>query len=145
MALTDPLPDLLEILESIGQGGLRLASIDATEGAAGNITVCVGWPLEVRRHFPIREEIELPLPAPHLAGRRLIVTGSGRRLRDIAQRPLANLGVVIVDEAGLRGILHTSYDRLFAGLTSEWNSHLAVHDDTVARTGTNYHAVVQTP
>ena len=25
---------------------------------------------------------------------------------------------------------------------SEWNSHLAVHDDTVARTGTNFHAVV---
>ena len=27
-------------------------------------------------------------------------------------------------------------------LTSEWNSHLAVHDDTVGRSGTNFHAVV---
>jgi rhamnulose-1-phosphate aldolase len=142
MALTEPLPDLLEILESIGQGGQRLASIDATEGAAGNISVCVGWPIEVRRHFPISEQIELPLPAPHLAGHRLVVTGSGRRLRDIAQRPLANLGVVVVEEDGRRGVLHTSHERLFAGLTSEWNSHLAVHDDTVARTGTNFHAVV---
>ena len=33
-------------------------------------------------------------------------------------------------------------DRLFERLTSEWNSHLGVHDDTVARTGTNFHAVV---
>lgn len=142
MALTDPLPGLEEILGSIGQGGQRLASIDATEGAAGNISVCIGWPIEVRRHFPVREEIELPLAAPNLAGHRLIVTGSGRRLRDIEQRPLANLGVVVVHEGGVRGTLHTSHERLFTGLTSEWNSHLAVHDDTVERTDTNFHAVV---
>lgn len=142
MALTEPLPGLEEILESVGQGGQRLASIDATEGAAGNISVCVGWPLEVRRRFPIEESVELPLPAPHLAGHRLIVTGSGRRLRDIGRQPLANLGVVIVGQDGTRGVLHTAHERLFVTLTSEWNSHLAVHDDTVARTGTNFHAVV---
>ena len=142
MALTDPLPSLDEILESIGLGGQRLATLDATEGAAGNISVCVGWPLEVRRQFPIAETIELPLPAPHLAGHRLIVTGSGRRLRDLGRRPLANLGVVIVDRSGTHGVLHTAYERLFTALTSEWNSHLAVHEDTVERTGTNFHAVV---
>jgi rhamnulose-1-phosphate aldolase len=142
MALSEPLPTLDEFLDSIGVGGQRLATLDATEGGAGNISVCVGWPIEVRRHFPIAETIELPLPAPHLGGHRLIVTGSGRRLRDIGRQPLANLGAVSVDPTGTHGVLHTAPERLFTTLTSEWNSHLAVHDDTVARTGTNFHAVV---
>ena len=53
MPLTDPLPSLEEILDSIGTGGVRLAGIDATEGGAGNVSVCIGWPIEVRRQFPM--------------------------------------------------------------------------------------------
>ena len=142
MALSEPLPSLDEILESIGVGGQRLATLDATEGAAGNISVCVGWPVEVRRHFPIAETIELPVPAPHLAGHRVVVTGSGRRLRDLGRRPLANLGVVVIDPGGTQGVLHTAHERLFTTLTSEWNSHLAVHQDQVARRGIDFQAVV---
>ncbi|MCJ7710838.1 MAG: class II aldolase/adducin family protein [Chloroflexi bacterium] len=142
MSIKEPLPELSDILVSIGEGGLRVAQIDAGEGAAGNISVCVGWPIDPRRHFPVIEEIPLPVPAPHLVGRVVIVTGSGRRLRDIAADTAANLGAVRVLPGGETGLLHTSPRRLFDHLTSEWNSHLAVHDDTVARTDTNYHAVV---
>jgi rhamnulose-1-phosphate aldolase len=142
MALKEPFPGLGEILVSIGEGGKRLATIDAAEGAAGNISVCIGWPLDVRRRFPVAEEISLPQPAPHLAGRIVIVSGSGRRLRDIEADPAANLGAVVVGDDGATGVLHTATRRLFERLTSEWNSHLAVHDDTVERTGTNFHAVV---
>jgi rhamnulose-1-phosphate aldolase len=142
MAIKEPFPELDELLASIGEGGQRIATIDAAEGAAGNISVCIGWPVEIRRRFPVVEQIPLPQPAPHLAGRVIIVTGSGRRLRDIAADPAANLGIVRVDDDGATGTLHTSPGRLFDHLTSEWNSHLAVHDDTVERTGTNFHAVV---
>ncbi len=142
MALSEPLPELAEILVSIGEGGRRVAAMDAGEGAAGNISVCLGWPVEVRRRFPNQEPIELPVPAPHLAGHTVIVTGSGRRLRDLAMDPVANLGAVRVAADGVTATLHTAPTRLFERLTSEWNSHLAVHDDTVARTGTNFHAVV---
>ncbi len=142
MAIGEPYPDLDEILASIGAGGKRVAAIDAGEGAAGNISVCIGWPVELRRRFPVAEEIALPVPAPHLAGKILIVTGSGRRLRDIGADPTANLGAVRVAGDGATGTLHTSPRRLFERLTTEWNSHVAVHDDTVERTGTNFHAVV---
>jgi ribulose-5-phosphate 4-epimerase/fuculose-1-phosphate aldolase len=142
MTLTEPYPSIDEILASIGEGGRRVATMDAGEGAAGNISVCVGWPLEIRRQFPIVEPIELPVPAPHLAGHIVIVTGSGRRLRDIATNPVANLGAVSIALDGMSATLRTAPTRLFERLTSEWNSHLAVHDDTVARTGTNFHAVV---
>lgn len=142
MGLTQPYPELGEILVSIGEGGRRVAGIDAGEGAAGNISVFVGWEMDPRRQFPIAEEIALPVPAPRLAGGLLIVTGSGRRLRDIATDPAANLGAVRVGPGGTGGTLFTSPGRLFERLTSEWNSHVAVHDDTVARTATNFHAVV---
>jgi rhamnulose-1-phosphate aldolase len=142
MPLSEPLPSLEEIFESIGSGGQRLAAIDATEGAAGNVSVCIGWPIEVRRHLPIAETIELPVPAPNLVGHTVIVTGSGRRLRDLGRLPVESMGAVMVDADGTHGTLHTAAGRLFAMLTSEWNSHLAVHDDVVARTGTNFHAVV---
>jgi rhamnulose-1-phosphate aldolase len=142
VTLKEPYPELSELLGSIGEGGRRVAAIDAGEGAAGNISVCVGWPMDPRRTFPVEEEISLPVAAPSLVGHVVIVTGSGRRLRDIGTDPAANLGAVRVLPGGERGILHTSPRRLFERLTSEWNSHLGVHDDTVARTGTNFHAVV---
>jgi rhamnulose-1-phosphate aldolase len=142
MPLTAPLPGLDELLASMGEGGRRIALIDAGEGAAGNISVCAGWPIEVRRRFPVSEPIDLPVPVPHLAGHTILVTGSGRRLRDIGASPAANIGAVVIEEDALTATLWTAHGRLFERLTSEWNSHLAVHDDTVGRTGTNFHAVV---
>ncbi len=142
MSVREPYPELDELLAAIGEAGRRIAAIDASEGSAGNISICVGWPLDPRRHFPAAEEIPLPVPAPQLAGRLVIVTGSGRRLRDIAADPAANLGIVRVNPDGVTGTLHSSPLRRFENLTSEWNSHLAVHADTVERTGTNFHAVV---
>ena len=113
MALSEPFPDLDEIIASIGAGGGHVAAIDASEGAAGNISVCIGWPVEVRRRFPIVEEMQLPQPAPHLAGHVVIVTGSGRRLREIQVDPVANLGVVRINADGTTGTLHTAPTRLF--------------------------------
>jgi rhamnulose-1-phosphate aldolase len=142
MALDQPFPDLDELLVMIGDAGQRLADINAIEGAAGNISLLVGWPLEVRRRFPNTEALELPHAVPELAGCRVIVTGSGRRLREVHHKPAANLGVVVVDEGGRTGTLHTAPARLFARVTSEFNSHLAVHQDEVRRTRTNFHAVI---
>ena len=53
MSVKEPFPDLSEILVSIGEAGSRLAAIGASEGGAGNISVSVGWPLEIRRQFPV--------------------------------------------------------------------------------------------
>jgi len=140
--VAEPYPELDELLLTIGEAGATLAGINASEGAAGNISVLVGWPMEVRRRFPLVEPFELPVPAPALAGRIVIVTGSGRRLRDLVADPVDNLGVVVVGPDGRSATLRTSPRRLFASLTSEFNSHLAVHQDFVARTGTNFNALI---
>ncbi|NTU81132.1 MAG: rhamnulose-1-phosphate aldolase, partial [Chloroflexales bacterium] len=131
-----------ELLTNIGEAGLRAAGINASEGAAGNISLYIGWPIEVRRRFPLAEPFALPAPAPALAGGLVIVTGSGRRLRDIHTHPDANLGVVAIDADGRGARLYTSPRRLFQRVTSEFNSHLAVHQDQVARSGTNFHALI---
>lgn len=137
-----PNPDLEEILAAMGTAGDRVAHMDASEASAGNISVFMAWNPEVRRRFPLAEEIVLPLPAPALAGTTLLVTGSGRRLRDIQRDPEANVGAVLVHEGGLTATLHTSPRRLFKNLTSEFNSHLAVHQDQVSSRGLTFHAVV---
>src|SRR4029079_107379 len=63
-------------------------------------------------------------------------------LRDIQRDPAANLGAIRINADGATGLLHTSPRRLFERVTSEFNSHLAVHQDQVARTGTNFHALI---
>ncbi len=119
-----------------------MAEIGASEGAAGNISVYAGWSLEVPSLFPLVEEIALPVAAPALAGGVLLATGSGTRLREVYERPLENLGVAQIDPDGVHARLYTAPSRLFTRLTSELNSHLAVHNDHVAVTGTNYSALV---
>jgi rhamnulose-1-phosphate aldolase len=41
--LTPPFPELDDLLHMIGQAGRHLAEIEASEGAAGNISVCLRW------------------------------------------------------------------------------------------------------
>ncbi|NCT89446.1 rhamnulose-1-phosphate aldolase [Cellulomonas sp. APG4] len=142
MPVAEPYPELDELLRSMGAGGHRISEIDASEAGAGNISVYVGWNLELRRRFPQQAEIDLPLPAPALAGRTLLVTGSGRRLRQIHEDPEAAVAGVRVHEGGLTATVFTSPRRQFTRLTSEFNSHLAVHQDQVARRGIDFQAVV---
>ena len=140
--LESPFPEFDEMLIMIGEAGRRLSEIEASEGAAGNISVYIGWPVEPRRKFSVMETIDLPQPVPGLEGKTFLVSGSGRRLREIILDPVANLGCVVVQEGGLRASLYTASGRMFERLTSEFNSHLAVHYDQVLHSGTNFHALI---
>ena len=140
--LHPPYPELDDLLRMMGEAGRHLAGLGASEGAAGNISVCVHWPLEVRGRFPVTEVIELPRPVPELAGATLLVTGSGRRLREIIDEPPAHLACIVVNDGGQTGTLHSGLQRRFERVTSEFNSHLAVHYDQMVTTWTNFHAVI---
>jgi rhamnulose-1-phosphate aldolase len=140
--LQAPYPELDDLLEMMGEAGRHLAEIEASEGAAGNISVCLRWPMEPRTRFPLVDEISLPQPVPELAGATFLVSGSGRRLREIIDEPTANIACLVVNEDGLSGRIYTSHQRRFEHVTSEFNSHLAVHYDQMVSSGTNFHAVI---
>src|SRR5215208_5699491 len=126
-----PHPEFDDLLEMMGEAGRRLSDIEASEGAAGNISVCLRWPIELRTRFPLVDELELPQPVPELAGATFLVSGSGRRLREIIDEPTASIACIIVNEGGRTGKLYTSHHRRFERVTSEFNSHLAVHYDQI--------------
>lgn len=142
MGVSAPYPDMDELMGLIGQAGRRLAEVDASEGSAGNISIFAAWPLEPNREFPLAETIPLAEPAPELVGGSFLVTGSGRRLREVRDDPPANLGFLSVDEGGSTATLRSSPRRLFANLTSEFNSHLAVHLDQIRLSGSNFSALI---
>ena len=135
-------PTIDALLKDMGAVGARICDIQASEAGAGNISVYIGWDVDVNMHFPITEKIDLPLPAPALAGHTIIATGSGRRLRQIGDDPEAALAAIVIDEGGTTATMCTSPRRHFEKLTSEFNSHLAVHQDQVERRGIDFQAVV---
>ena len=50
--LNPPYPELDTLLDMIGEAGRHIAEIEASEGAAGNISICLRWPIEVAQPFP---------------------------------------------------------------------------------------------
>ncbi|MCI7455981.1 class II aldolase/adducin family protein [Actinomyces urogenitalis] len=135
-----------EILSQMGAAGRRLDHMGAVEAGAGNISVSVDASAEelgLAERFPqVHPGTELPLAAPALAGRTVLVTGSGCRLRDVAASPEANVSAFVVDEGGLTGTWYTHPDKAYVRPTSEFNSHLAVHNDQVATRGVSFQAVI---
>src|SRR5512132_1955127 len=131
-----------QLLKEMGEVGKRLSEMGATEGAAGNISICLRDTVEIREFFPQLTMVDLPVPAPDLVGATILATGSGRRLRDIADDPTANLAAIIVEPGGKTGRMFTSVDCPFKRVTSEFNSHLAVHHDQMRSRPIKSHAIV---
>ena len=131
-----------QLLCELGQVGKHVSDIGAAEGAAGNLSVCFREPLSVSSCFPDLQMIELPVPAPELAGATIIVTGSGRRLRDILRAPTANLACIVVEPGGRMGRMLTAPGCQFTRVTSEFNSHLAVHHDQMRSKDIRLHAIL---
>lgn len=135
-------PKVEQLIREMGEAGKHLSEIGASEAAAGNLSICVRESLEVRELFPQMTLVDLPTPAPDLVNATLIVTGSGRRLREIAAAPTANLACFIVEPGGKTGRLFTSPEAHFKRVTSEFNSHLAVHHDQMRTRPVGLHAII---
>lgn len=132
-----------EILASMGAAGARLDHLGAVESAAGNISVSIReTPADLDEFFPETGTIDLPVEVPGLAGWTFFVTGSGSRLRDLAVDPAAQVSVLIVNEGGKTAVWRTNPNRTFDHPTSEFNSHLGVHEDQVARRGLDFQTVI---
>ena len=130
------------IFAAFADAGQRLCELGASEGASGNLSVCLRGTLAPHGEWTVVEDIELPLEVPGLAGAHVVVTGSSTRSRDLAKDPVNNLGMLEVQPGGARARLLSSPHRTFARITSEFNSHLAVHSDHLSHGSEAFHAVV---
>lgn len=126
------------IVTEMGDAGVRMSQIDAAEGAAGNISVFQRH-IDPSAAFEPRGTIPLPVDVPHLSGGWVVVTAAGRRLRDIGDVPQGTLCVLHIAAGGEHADLYAAPG---TRPTSELNTHLAVHNDHVARRDVAYHAVV---
>jgi len=134
--------ELDDWITSLAEAGWRMAEIGASEGAAGNLSACLNAQVELAPRLPICKPYSLPVAVPALAGMTVLVSGSGRRLREIKQAPYENLGAVVVGPDGLNGWLHTAACCLFVRPTSEFNSHLMVHQDQMQRAPSPSHVLI---
>lgn len=130
---------LKEILWEIGDVGRRMAQINAAEGAAGNISVFLREIPEMDSRFRSRGSIALPISVPALTDGWLLVSGSGRRLRDIARNPDMMLCLLHIQNSGEQATIYAAAD---LKPTSEFNSHLAIHNDQVSRRSLAHHTIV---
>lgn len=132
-----------EVLSSIGAAGSRLDHIGACEAGAGNISVAVREkPADLGDVFEQSSRIDLPVPVPGLAGWTVFVTGSGCRLRETESSPQATICAVVIDDDGASGEWRTSAEASFTRPTSEFNSHLGVHEDQALTRGVRFQAVI---
>lgn len=124
------------LLKDFGAAGARLDHLAAVEAGAGNMSACLAADIEVPASFEkLDDAFQLPLAAKPLEGHTVLVTGSGCRLRDLDTEPEVNLSILKVNEGGETAQWFAHPNRHFQKPTSEFNSHLAVHSDTVDRTG----------
>jgi rhamnulose-1-phosphate aldolase len=127
------------MLREIGDTGEQMTVLGADEGSAGNISVFVRAIEGIDEHFWDHGVMDLPVACPALQGGWLVVTGTGRRMRDLSQDPEATLLILEILEGGRRATIYTASN---VKPTSELNSHLAIHNDQVGRHNLSYNAIV---
>lgn len=142
MARENAVKSIESVLDDLGMAGDALVQLGACEGAAGNLSVYLSEITQLPPQFSETETYRLPFDVPELRFGWFVVSGSATRMRDIRKSPLGCLGLLSIGADGKVATLHYSPARQFARITSEFNSHLAVHRSTVLQKGLSYHAIV---
>jgi len=134
--------DIDRIVFEIGEAGQRLVQLGALEGAAGNISVFVPSEGDGHAQLPawLDESLAWTVPLDHaLPPGVILITGTGRRLRDVAGDPGSTLCAIAIR------IGHPSMLWRRAGSdvrpTSEIDSHIGIHA-ICSRAADTAHAIV---
>lgn len=116
------------------------------ERNAGNISVNVSTVFgDLTGKRDLHPEYTMPGAFPELAGMSFFITGTGRRMRDIARKPLRNAVLINVNNDGTmyRMISTDSHATGDVQPTSELSTHLGIHQ-MIARRQSQEKAVIHT-
>ena len=131
-------PALKEEVEKIAEVAGYLWTNGWAERNGGNITVNITDLVDddIRQMPAITEPIAIGEKLPHLRGTYFFCKGTGKRMRDLARRPMDNGSIIrILDDCEHYEIIADNP----VMPTSELPSHLLVHDKQV-ETGSGYKA-----
>jgi len=131
-------PFLLEMAEV----GKVVHSMQASEGASGNISIMVDEDLDPSPLFTEQIPIRLMRPFAKLAGKFVFATGSNCRLRRISLNPLHSVAFLEIISDGSEAIMHIHKDHSFSKPTSELESHLMLHQRAVEKGNLEFNAVL---
>ena len=141
-SILDGRPALREEIEKTAEVAGYLWQNGWAERNGGNITVNITdyADEEMERMAPISDPIQIGITLPALKGCYFYCKGTGKRMRDLARRPMQNGAVIrILDDCASYVIIA---DEVVMP-TSELPSHLAVHARQI-ETGSGYKATVHT-
>jgi len=128
------------MLVDVGRVTDELWRLGWAERNAGNVSVDLTDIFD-QEDATSHGKVILETPFPSLAGRTILVTGTGSRLRYVSRDPCGTCCVVVVDDVG------ASYDIVWGCSdvrpTSEFPSHLRVHDH-LRKARPSYRAVLHT-
>lgn len=118
----------------LAEASVRLGQLDAIEGAAGNVSLFL--PAETPELMPYLHSVYSERAEFDLSGNGslppgvLIISGTGRRLRDIAKRPGDILCAIAIGDDGGATLHRTPGHGVEP--TSELDSHVGVHSACLA-------------
>jgi rhamnulose-1-phosphate aldolase len=122
-ALKNSIREISEIAGYLWQRGWA-------ERNAGNISVNITQSFQAEiSDYSAFHFYTLPIPFPKLAGNYFIVTGTGKRMRDLARKPFKNSLILKLNEqANGYWIISQKVDEVENYMpTSELNTHLGIH------------------
>ncbi|MDO4934347.1 MAG: class II aldolase/adducin family protein, partial [Prevotella sp.] len=135
-------PALKEEVDKIAEVAGYLWQNGWAERNGGNITVNVTELVddEIRQMLAISDVIQIGVTLPQLKGCYFYCKGTGKRMRDLARRPMDNGSIIrILDDCASYVIIADNA----VMPTSELPSHLTVHAHLI-ETGSPYKATVHT-
>ncbi len=135
-------PALRQEIERVAEVAGYLWEKGWAERNGGNITVNITEHVDddIRRLPPISEPLSIGTTLPHLRGQYFYCKGTGKRMRDLARRPMQNGSVIrILDDCASYVIV--ADEPVLP--TSELPSHLSMHDYLMG-SGSRYKASLHT-
>jgi len=140
-------PDLEKIILEVAEIANYLWQNGWAERNAGNISVNIndivnGTEFGDFSDFPV---FELKKEYKELAGKFFFVTGTGKRMRDLAKSPMKNALIIKVSDNGRTYTLISRYksDTYQFKPTSELPTHLGIHQ-MIAKRGTKEKVIIHT-
>ena len=122
--------DLVTLLEEISEVSRYLWEKGWAERNAGNLSVRItGMNFSLLQEKSAVPVFALPTNYPELGGEVFLITGTGRRMREIAAQPCNHTLVIAIDSEGThyQVLSHSQQELDKLRPSSELASHLAIH------------------